>query len=223
MYFPIICVDNFFSDPDYVFKLAEEAEYNKSIDNRWPGARSNYLHSIHPMLFELTFRKIISLFYSYEETLDTVWNVDMTFQKIIPLENQNSFYPDGWVHSDNNNIFAGLIYLSKDSEINTGTSIYTARSPVATPINHKIKEQLYSGTLTDIDLYNRGVKENNDQFEETITVKNKFNRLIMYDAANFHAAKNIMRLTNPRYTLVFFARKFVANRFPIPQTKCFPI
>jgi len=222
MYFPLTCVDKFFIDPNYVVKFAEEAEYIKT-DGGWPGYRSKPLYEIHPTLFDLTCRKIFSLFYSEQEFFDLVWNVEMSFQKIVPLDNQDNLYPDGWVHSDGDFLISGVIYLNEDNEIDTGTSIYVPYDLLKGTINYEVKRSFYSGTLTDFNLYNRSVKENNDQFEETITVKNKFNRLIMYDAKNFHAAKNIMRIKKPRYTIVFFVKKLVANRFPVPQSRCFTI
>ena len=42
MGFPSLIVDNFFDYPDKVIDFANTLEYNKSVDGRWPGKRSNF-------------------------------------------------------------------------------------------------------------------------------------------------------------------------------------
>jgi len=48
--------------------------------------------------------------------------------------------------------------------------------------------------------------ENNNQFEETIIVKSKFNRVLMFDAAQFHAAQKFLEenILEDRLTLIGF-------------------
>ena len=50
------------------------------------------------------------------------------------------------------------------------------------------------------------LKNNNDQFEETINIKSKFNRFIMFDAAQFHAAQKFTEnnVAEDRLTLIGF-------------------
>ena len=221
MYFPVTCVDNFYTDPEYVARIAREADYTE-IHKNWPGYRTKFLHITHPKLFDTTCKKIFSLFYSTEDLGQISWNVEMSFQKIVPIEHQNNLYPDGWVHYDTEKFVAGVIYLYEDTELNTGTSIYTPKNPIETEYgNIKTRDEFHTNTITDFNLYNKIVQENNEKFEETVTVKNKFNRLIMYDGSHYHAAKNINRLEQPRYTIVFFVNKLLASRFPIPQARRF--
>lgn len=215
-YFPAVCVDNFFNDPDYVTNLAKTTKYIHFAPN-YPGGRSQPLHELDPFLFHSTCHKIFSIFYGNKIPENLTWSVEMMFHKIEPTTNQDYIYPDGWVHADDYPL-AGVIYLNKN-EIDAGTALYEPKTLTSSPKNGDIKEAFYSGKLNDINLYNRAVEENNYNFEETVSFKSKFNRLVMYDGYHMHAAKNLMRLTEPRYTIVFFAHKVNAPYFPLQNIR----
>jgi hypothetical protein len=215
-YFPAVCVDNFFNDPDYVLNLAKNANYSVAKKN-YPGVRSEHLQIINECFFHTVCNKLLSIYYGPIIPKDITWNFEMAFQKITPFENQEYLYPDGWIHADDCPL-AGVIYLN-NSNVDAGTSLYDPKIPLTTTKNKNIKETFYSSGDVPIDVYNSAVIENNSQFIESISFKNKFNRLVMYEGFQFHAAKNIMKMSEPRYTIVFFAHIISAPYFPIQNIR----
>ena len=56
------------------------------------------------------------------------------------------------------------------------------------------------------------------QFDETINVSNIYNRLISFDADEYHAAQNYFGQDNEsRLILVFFVSKFDAHSMPLER------
>lgn len=70
-----------------------------------------------------------------------------------------------------------------------------------------------------IDYYQSKIDENNEQFEETVNFKNVYNRLISYDASQYHAVNNLCDENVERLTQVFFVHNVFSNYFPIPSSK----
>ena len=63
-------------------------------------------------------------------------------------------------------------------------------------------------------------KENNEQFIESIVVKNKFNRLIAFDSHLYHSAEGIDDDdTHDRLTLVFFIEKLNVDEYPLQRLR----
>lgn len=84
------------------------------------------------------------------------------------LEEGYNLETDAW-HQDLGSTCAGVIYLNKNPEPNTGT-------------------------LLNID-------------EEIVTIENKFNRLVLYDASILHRVQNTFSLDkDPRLTLTIFGK-----------------
>jgi hypothetical protein len=221
--FPLTVVDNFFDDPDEVRRFALAQEYEKDPRGVWPGQRSRPLHLLHPIFFEQTFHKLFSLFYTKAQT-EVHWEIDATFQKV------DSGYDAGWIHvdsgytslnDDSQVVMSGIVYLTPDMPINSGTSIYRLKKGVlaASATLNQLKEQHYNGLLNkeDVDGY-RSI--HNDQYEETVKVGSIYNRLITFEANQPHAAQHFFGdSSNSRLTLVFFVRKFLAARTPIQRMR----
>jgi hypothetical protein len=211
-FFPAICIDNFFNDPDGVVDFAKSIEYPKSQKN-YPGVRSAPLHQINRDIFDSVCKKLFGMFYGPTIPDEIHWNVEMSFQRVDPFPNQELYYPDGWVHEDGKQL-AGVIYLNKN-DINAGTSLFVPKNTQQiAPKNNNVKEAFYEGLVTDPQVYNRAVEESNGDYEETVSFKSRFNRLVAYDGRHLHAAKNLMRLSEPRYTIVFFVHALYAPYFP---------
>ena len=51
MFFQTTVADNFFSDPYKIIKYANTCEYEYSVDGRWPGQRTKFVHTINQNLF----------------------------------------------------------------------------------------------------------------------------------------------------------------------------
>jgi len=206
-YFPITIIDNFFYVPDKVRDFALSCEYEPSPTGDWPGKRSAPLHMLDKFFFENFCSKLLSIFYDIN-----FHNVQMEcrayFQKITSLDiNPKSKKNKGWVHIDDE-IFAGIIYLNPEINYDSGTSIYQTNSKYE--INKlqnlaKAKHDFYSKN-DDTD-YDKSFTKFNSCFDETITVKNVYNRLLLIDGQSWHAAQNLYNNDDSRLTLVFFVDK----------------
>ena len=117
-------------------------------------------------------------------------------------------YNMGWIHQDDIGYFdvAGVIYLTPNAPLNTGTSIYR---PIDDIIKQsKLSHDPYSTENLNISEYEKEQKIYNSQFEKTIDVGNVYNRLAVYPVKAWHTQSGFFGTTkeNSRLTQVFFAK-----------------
>jgi hypothetical protein len=102
-----------------------------------------------------------------------------------------------WVHIDGNNNWAGVLYLTPDAPLTSGTSFY----------------KFYDGTTCKRDMELLENNENIDRCSQDLTkwekvdqVGNVFNRLILFNANRFHMSMDYFGDTkeNGRLFQVFF-------------------
>ena len=119
-----LIVDNILEEPDAIVDYALQQEYAPSEGGKWPGRRSG---SMDERVFWSIANPIGNALYGSFENID----IDMNFQISDPLidpskKNQDDIHNRGWIHKDNmSHVTAGVIYLSKNPEDHTGTSLYT--------------------------------------------------------------------------------------------------
>ena len=117
---------------------------------------------------------------------------------------------------------AGLIYLTPNANLNSGTSIYKLKE------NHnftkedgksilKLKEDLYLNDSVDEKKWDKMIEKNYSDFDETIRFNNIYNRLICYDTFSWHSAMSTNAGVDDRLTLVFFIRGIQASMYPIER------
>ena len=240
MYFPTICVDNFLNNPDRLREYALSLDYYVSGESEklqdatlpegtWPGKRTKPLHLIYPELFENLSYKIFSCLTDISKN-SCEWELAMYFQSISP--NDTHGLTEGWIHQDGTSFYAGLIYLTPNAPIESGTSIYALNNPKSggwfdKVINEKksYRDQIRNYNENDRELYLQNIKNNNSNFTETLKFGNVYNRLIGYDGKLFHSANNYNGhdMQSERLTLVFFVGKFASNWFPIPNSRQYDI
>ena len=118
----------------------------------------------------------------------------------------------GWIHFDDSKYeIAGLIYLTPDIDPDSGTSLFSLknlegkeyqsyRKQIAKHLMFKENETI------DKDYYIKKVKENEEFFIEKVRFANIYNRMIAYDAGEFHRANSYYNEDgkNVRLSLVFF-------------------
>jgi hypothetical protein len=213
--FPVVIVDNFFKDPDKVRNFALHQEFKRDDTSNYPGLRTDCLSIIEPSLHNEFLKKFFSVYYDFRfEELN--WVVSAQFQKT------DNHFDSGWIHRDNdgtaNNKLAGIVYLTPNAPLNSGTSIYKSKSNVLIPsINAQAKYTHYLSNGNSDELINLKEKEK-EQFEETINVSNIYNRLISFEASEYHAAQNYFGEDNkPRLILVFFVTKINAQLTPLER------
>ena len=116
-YFPTIVLDNFFEAPDLVRAWALDQEFFKGERGTWPGLRSELLHTSNLELYNLLIRKIFQAIKEYG--VNEMYDMQTGFQLI------DKTWGTGWVHDDDPKLHvAGVIYMSPNAPIESGTTLY---------------------------------------------------------------------------------------------------
>lgn len=209
--FPVTVTDDFFEDPDSVVEFARQLEYLPAEDGSWPGKRSGPLHLLNPELFQLVCEQTLNLFYN---TADLTWNCDVRFQLI------DNSYSDGWVHRDRGLVLTNIVYLNKNANLRSGTSIYRKKRNVfyGREMHPDKKEASYLNKISR-DEETKFRLENNGLYEETIKVANVYNRMVSFDGNMLHAAQNFSEGEEPRLTMVVFVHSISDWNTPIVRMK----
>ncbi len=216
--YPVTVINDFYDDPDAIRKFALAQKYAychemKNISYVFPGARTKDLFELNPALYERICKKLVSVFHIPEHDLMR-WAISTSFQ-IVGEE-----YGSGLIHQDQNTIFAGVLYLTPNAPLDSGTSLFR-------------KNKTYNEVR-----YKDGGKENDERFrnkqpidlsyhsmfDEVVRVNNVYNTLILFEGDIHHCANNFFGTTkeNSRLAQVFFVNKIDANKessFPIRRLK----
>ena len=236
MQFPISCFDDFYKDPDKVREWALDLEYTKH-KGTYPGVRSQCLSGIDRDFYEVSCRKFLGMFDDFDKPLDQVnFKIRTYFQKIWRFSpDPNSIRNKGWIHTDGNVLLAGVVYLNPNSDPDAGTSIYTKKKDAIIPewmiyeegVPNKsefIQDILQSDTSSPLDSikdYDKGLKENNDMYELTLEIKNKYNRMIAYDGDQWHGQSTYwMDNEECRLTQVYFVEQLNCFNQKFPNVRC---
>jgi len=202
-YFPAVCIDDFYSDPNSIREFALKQKFTKPKDGSYPGGRTEEISKINPKLFSEFCENFFSIYYDFD-FVHLKWEISTSFQLINNLDDDsNSAKNTGWIHVDSNTLLAGIIYLTPEINVNTGTSLYKLKD-----------ESLLDNTPKKRDLYLKGIDENNDYeyhinrhnsaYVETVRFNNIYNRLISFDATTPHGVNSYFSSGEPRLTQVFF-------------------
>ena len=214
MIWPTIIVDNFFDEPDKIIEYSKTLKFEPDPDGKWPGVRTGLMGNIDNKFFNYINYKIVRLIYPMNH-LQMNWKSNQYFQKI----NGNVFKNEGWIHSDSPAEFTAIIYLSKHKHC--GTSLYDKKQLFNASINNKEKEKMYKSLNLKDEL--KYLKQNNDLFEKNLTINSKFNRLVIFDSNQYHAADRFKDDINKedRFTLITFFYELSAEyiKYPIPEMR----
>jgi hypothetical protein len=209
--FPSICLDNFYEDPDGVHNFAMDCIKNhpeETYGGNYPGQRSKQLHEIDKQFFDKFCGNIFSLFYDFSKT-QVIWVVETSFQLIIPYsEDPLSIKNTGWIHVDGEVVMAGVIYLSPDADLQSGTSLYQCTTEKLLDKSDIKKRYFTTGDDTDYDL---ALQNHNSNFRETVRFNNVYNRMIAFDSDVFHGVNSFWNGGKPRLTQVFFVKSIESN------------
>lgn len=194
--------DNFFANPYKVAELGNSLDF--SHDETWPGIRTqNLFQTNNEDLIEFakyfTLRIAHDVLYGLQK-----FEIDIRFHKndIYDVDEANF----GWIHNDSAEI-AGLVYLNDEpANMNTGTSIFDKNNKVNfAKDDFESRKQLNINKVVT-ENYLRDLRNNKSLFDETVNMGNKFNRLVAYDAEQWHRPNSYKVETAPRYSLVFFIK-----------------
>lgn len=201
MLFPTLCVDDFFEYPNEIIKISQQIEFNRT--NSVPGYRSIPLHELDFNLYNYVNLKILAALYP-----NNINDIEFSASTLFQITQPNPY--DGWIHSDDDgqNILSAIIYLSNCS---AGTSIYHKKNPYYTQRLGDMGRFDYFGNYENYDENSLSkIKESretsNSDFEETISFRGKFNRMICFDARQYHASQ-INSSSDNRLILISFIKE----------------
>lgn len=167
-----IVIDNFYENPLNVREFALSQKFDTT--GNFPGARTKSL-SINDI-----FKKIQGYIYQYSSN-NIYINGYSAFQYTTSQH-------QSWVHIDNNNEWAGIIYLTPDAPVTSGTTFYEFYDKYASQ-----------------DLMNKYSKDMT-KWKEIDIVGNIFNRLILFNSKRYHMSRDYFGtdINNGRLFQVFF-------------------
>jgi hypothetical protein len=222
--YPVTIVDNFYDNPEAIRKFALNQKYkfrHEETDNLnyvYPGSRTKDIFDLDKVLQEKVLKKLISVFHIPEHDY-MQWAISTSFQSV------SEKYKQGVIHTDNNTIFAGVIYLTPNAPLNSGTSIYRTNSSFTQEkyrmASEKNDERFKAGEIIMDTAFH-------SMFDEVVRVNNVYNTLIIFEGDIFHSANNFFGTTlqDSRLAQVFFITKINANKansFPLNRTKSIAI
>ena len=216
-----VCIDDFFLNPDEIREWGLSLDKGPSHDGAWPGVRSDELYKINDVVNRHIIFKILSAYFDMSY-VSFSWTHSNAYFQQIPKMSVN----EGWVHKDTSADkgdldLAGLIYLTPDADPNGGTSLMRVKSEYKNKILNKnmpIKHLYYTGNQISDEDVTAALKRNNDKFYETVRFQNIYNRLIIYDAQEYHRANNFDVGDSDRLTLVFFIGGINSDT-PLPKER----
>ena len=209
MTYPLTIIDNFFEDPDQIVENAKKLKTYNSPGN-WPGSRTKMLHIANHRLFEYFCNRIYKIF---SDDIPEYYNMQTQFQFISPLaDEQWDKRNRGWIHQDLDTWFGGIVYLNKNPEPNTGTTIYRPKYGFTRQTNKELnhKEALYRNEELDLDEYNKAWDIMYDQYIETVKIENVYNRFVLFPAYAHHGVETYGH-KQERITLNFFGREMTGH------------
>ena len=216
--YPVIVVNGFYDNPDAMrqFALAQKFTYcheMKEISYVFPGSRTKDLFELNPSLYEQICKKLVSVFHIPEYDLMR-WAISTSFQIV------GDDYGSGLIHQDQNTMFAGVLYLTPDAPLDSGTSLFRK--------NKTYNEAEYKEGIADNDERFRNKQpidfSYHAMFDEVVRVNNVYNTLILFEGNIHHCANKFFGTTNEnsRLAQVFFINSIDANKessFPIRRLK----
>ena len=125
----------------------------------------------------------------------------------------------GWIHQDIDTLFGGIVYLNKDAEPDTGTSVYKAKHGYSLQFKDElqVKEKTYLGDNIPDEDYEKAFDSSHDQYIETVKVENVYNRFVMFNSRTHHGVKTFG--TKERLTLNFFGMAMAGKVPPIMRAR----
>lgn len=214
--YPVTVISDFYDKPDEIRKYALAQKYKychelDGIDYVFPGCRAKELRELSYSLYEKICKRLITLFHVPDYDVMR-WQINTTFQ-IVGGE-----YGSGLIHQDQNTIFAGVLYLTPDAPLDSGTSLFKK--------NKNYNEDLYWKLIKENDEHFKN-KEPIDfsyhsMFDEVVRVNNVYNTLILFEGDIHHCANKFFGDTrqNSRLAQVFFVTRIDANKessFPLKR------
>jgi hypothetical protein len=154
----LLIIEDFYTSPDTVRSYALQQEFN--VTGNFPGVRSKpYLSNDVKAAIDVNMQFAGGV---------TNWLEDSGYTGSFQLATATD---RTWIHTDYNNMWAGVIYLTPDAPHTAGTALY----------RHKETGE-HRKTTTDYEGYDY------TKWDKFDVIGNKYNRLIIYRGDLFHAS-----------------------------------
>ena len=161
----LIVIDDFYNNPDDVRNFALSQEF--SIRGNYPGLRTkSFLNDSH--------KDIINSLVSYAGGGVTDWLLDENGDGYTGAFQICTSEDRTWIHSDYNDMWAGVCYLTTDAPISGRTALYM------------YKETKRRSSIDNID-YREDARDYT-KWEVVDRIGNIYNRLILYPGNLYHAS-----------------------------------
>ena len=218
-HFPIYSIHDVFNNPYEIIEMADKLNYSKSPTGNFPGIRSSKLHSLYPEFWRKFMRSIFGLIWNLDIEKADSYEAHMYFHKMVPFsKNKKDIRNHGWIHRDNPAMIAGIVYLTPDADLDSGTSIYTPNSNVIFETDSiKTKEDLYNKDTYNAKKYKKEYEYSCSQFTQTTKINNVFNSMVMYGGDTWHKIDNFITGKKERLTLNWFLYNIKATSFPMER------
>ena len=173
MAYTSIIIDYFYTNPDEVRDYILTQEFN--ITGNFPGARTE------PILNESTKQFIEDHLASIHGNID--WKNNKEYNGSFQYTTKDDL---SWIHADEHNHWAGVLYLTPEAPLNAGTGIF---KHIETGL-YKIP-RLLDGTINR-ELTDKIYDDAGDpaKWEIIDVIGNVYNRLVIYNGDLFHSSLN---------------------------------
>ena len=204
--FPTTIIDNFLDDPVGVRNFALTLPYVEGPN--YPGIRTDVLKNLAPHFADDVVKRFLKVFYNFSGR-SVAWHADVVFQKI-----NKQYSSNGWIHRDPGTVTC-VLYLNPDNDKESGTIIYEPKNPVLFDAD----KNKHTKNLSDEER-EPFRKETESQYDESVILKNKFNRLIAFDGQLFHSATGLdADNKEDRLTMVIFLYDFKIDGETVPLVR----
>lgn len=187
----VIVVDDFYSDPDFVREwVIKEIEFSPSNYHKGERATSKFfINGTKEMLEQIIGKPIYN--WEHERYANGIFQFCTADQPIV-------------YHVDNQT-YAGIVFLTPDAPLDTGTSFYRSKETGDFKFDDEKRStesyvRAFKGKSDEMNFYD------GTNFEKIDEVGNKYNRLVLFDAKNIHAATQYFgdAIDNSRLFHMFF-------------------
>jgi len=187
----VIVVDDFYADPDFIREWAlREVEFSPSKYHKGERATSRFsLHGTKEKLEQIIGKPIYN--WNHDSYANGIFQFCTADQPIV-------FHVD-------NQTYAGMVFLTPDAPLNTGTSFYKSKFTGDFSFDDEKRStnsyvRAFQGNSKEMNFYD------GTNFEKIDEVGNKYNRLVLFDAKNIHAATQYFGddIDNARFFHMFF-------------------
>jgi len=148
-------IKNFFQEPNLILDLSKKLDFYSfedhpefSIVGGYAGKRSLQLHNIYPEFFESLCYGVVSHLIDFSKVKSCDWRISSYFSIINANDETKNI---SVIHQDVNVLYAGVIYLNKNLDVNSGTSLYKKEN------KNYIKEYEFTNEFNKMIMYDASI------------------------------------------------------------------